>query len=174
MRGKQINYCQQVILPQQECDLNTIKYSSERFDLNAFIYGAAEFLIRIRNLLFMGGSISKRGSSRQRSSSRSTTSSPWYPQYQSPYLPQSQDHHEHVGYNGHPSQSYGGGHAHAPEQRNGSDRKYSRIGDHYNSLDQVTFLCPSDSQCVKCLKCRRITWYLNEKCPCIFQINPET
>ncbi|KAE9604298.1 putative transcription factor C2H2 family [Lupinus albus] len=83
----------------------------------------------------MGGSISKRRRSRQSSSSRGSNS--WYPQYQSPYLPHSQDNVP-QGYYGNPppTQSYGGGHA--PEQRKRLDRKYSKIDDDYNSLEQVT------------------------------------
>lgn len=84
----------------------------------------------------MGGSISKRRSSRQSSSSRFSSSS-WYPQYQSPYLPQGQDHVP-QGYHGNSSQSYGGGGGGAPEQGKRSERKYSRIDDNYNSLEQVT------------------------------------
>ncbi|KAK7281975.1 hypothetical protein RIF29_10399 [Crotalaria pallida] len=83
----------------------------------------------------MGGSVSKRRSSRPSSSSTSSSSSSWYPQYQSPYLPQSQDNVP-QGYYGNPSQSYGGGHT--PEQRTRQVRKYSRIDDNYNSLEQVT------------------------------------
>ncbi|BAT79445.1 E3 ubiquitin-protein ligase RGLG2-like [Vigna umbellata] len=77
----------------------------------------------------MGGSVSKRRSSRRRSSSN------FFPRYQSPYLPQSQDQGpvRHYGYS---SQSNGGGPA--PEQGKRSDGKYSRIGDNYKSLDQVT------------------------------------
>lgn len=82
----------------------------------------------------MGGSISKRRSSRQRSSSS------FIPRYQSPYLPQtpSQDQGS-AGHYGYPSQRYGGGRA--PEQGKSSDRKFSRIGDNYKSLEQVIFLC---------------------------------
>ncbi|TKY73571.1 E3 ubiquitin-protein ligase RGLG2 [Spatholobus suberectus] len=78
----------------------------------------------------MGGSISKWKSSRQRSSSS------FFPQYQSPYLPQQSQDHGSVGHYGYSSQSYGGDRA--PEQGRSSDRKYSRIGDNYKSLDQVT------------------------------------
>jgi len=81
----------------------------------------------------MGGSISKRRSSRRRSSST------FFPRYQSPYLPQSQDQGP-VGHYGYSSQSNGGG-GRAPEQGKRSDGKYSRIGDNYKSLDQVTLLC---------------------------------
>lgn len=90
----------------------------------------------------MGGSSSKRVNSRQRSSSRSG-STPWYPQYQSPYLPQNQDHGAPQGHEGHhhPSQSYGSAGGYAPEQRKRSDKKYTRIDDNYKSLDQVAFLC---------------------------------
>ncbi|XP_027901697.1 E3 ubiquitin-protein ligase RGLG2-like [Vigna unguiculata] len=77
----------------------------------------------------MGGSISKRRSSRRRSSSN------FFPRYQSPYLPQSQDQGS-VRHYGYSSPSSGGGPA--PEQGKRSDGKYSRIGDNYKSLDQVT------------------------------------
>ncbi|XP_061362149.1 E3 ubiquitin-protein ligase RGLG2-like [Gastrolobium bilobum] len=83
----------------------------------------------------MGGTNSKRGSSSQRSSSRSSSRSWSDPQYQSPYLPQSQAHGP-LGYYGHPSPSYGG--VRAPEQKKRPDRKFSRIDDNYKSLDQVT------------------------------------
>jgi len=83
----------------------------------------------------MGGSHSKRRASRQRSSS--SRSNPFIPQYQSPYLPQeTQDH----GYNygvPPPTQSYGGV-GHASQQSKKSDKKFTKIGDDYNSLDQVT------------------------------------
>lgn len=81
----------------------------------------------------MGGSISKRRRSRQRSASN------FLPRYQQPHFPQSQDNGS-VGHYGYSPQSYGGGRA--PEQGKSLDRKYSRIGDDYKSLDQVTFLCP--------------------------------
>ncbi|XP_058787438.1 E3 ubiquitin-protein ligase RGLG2-like [Vicia villosa] len=90
----------------------------------------------------MGGSHSKRRgsrSSRQRSSS-SSRSNPMFPQYQSPYLPQPQDHGT-MGYNygvQPPPQSYGGSVAHAPQQSKSSDKKFTRIGDNYSSLEQVT------------------------------------
>ncbi|MED6136555.1 E3 ubiquitin-protein ligase rglg2 [Stylosanthes scabra] len=88
----------------------------------------------------MGGSISKRGSSR-RSTSRSN-SNPWYPQYQTPSYAQSQ-YNEPQGYHqyhGNSSQSYGGsgGSGRAAEQKKRLDRKYSRIDDNYHSLEQVT------------------------------------
>ncbi|MED6206360.1 E3 ubiquitin-protein ligase rglg2 [Stylosanthes scabra] len=91
----------------------------------------------------MGGSISKRGSSR-RSTSRSN-SNPWYPQYQTPSYAQSQ-YNEPQGfhqYHGNSSQSYGGGGGgsgggRAAEQKKRLDRKYSRIDDNYHSLEQVT------------------------------------
>lgn len=83
----------------------------------------------------MGGSHSKRRGSRQRSSS--SRSNPLFPQYQSPYLPQqTQDH----GYNygvPPPAQSYGGV-GHASQQSKKSDKKFTKIGDDYNSLEQVT------------------------------------
>ncbi|KAK7302164.1 hypothetical protein RJT34_13045 [Clitoria ternatea] len=80
----------------------------------------------------MGGSVSKRWRSRQRSSSR------FFPQYQQPCYSQSQDLGS-VGHYGNPSQSYGsGGGGRAPEQGKRLERKFSRIGDNYNSLEQVT------------------------------------
>lgn len=92
----------------------------------------------------MGGSHSKRRgsrSSRQRSSS-SSRSNPMFPQYQSPYLPQPQDHGV-MGYNYEtppPPQSYGGSVAHHAHQRSkSSDKKFTRIGDNYTSLEQVIF-----------------------------------
>jgi len=85
----------------------------------------------------MGGSHSKRRGSRQRSSS--SRSNPLFPQYQSPYLPQqTQDH----GYNygvPPPAQSYGGV-GHVSQQSKKSDKKFTKIGDDYNSLEQVTIL----------------------------------
>lgn len=128
----------------------------------------------------MGGSISKRGRSRQRSTSRSSSSN-WYPQYQSPYLPQNQDQGP-QGYNGHPSQTYaggGGGGGHSPEQqRKRQDMKYTRIGDDYNSLDQVTFLClliinvwnGFNLRVICVLSIYRIcSWVYTEwKCPCFW------
>lgn len=84
----------------------------------------------------MGGSISKRRSSRQRSSS--SRSRPLYPQYQSPYLPQQTQDHGAMHGNQFPPQSYGGVN-HAPQQTKGSDKKFTRIGDNFNSLEQVTF-----------------------------------
>ncbi|KAK2388936.1 E3 ubiquitin-protein ligase RGLG2 [Trifolium repens] len=86
----------------------------------------------------MGGSHSKRRSSRHCSSS--SRSNPLFPQYQSPYLPQTQDHGA-MGYNygaPPPPQSYGGGGGHASQQSKRSDKKYTRIDDNYNSLEQVT------------------------------------
>ena len=80
----------------------------------------------------MGGSISKRRRSKQHSSN-------FFPRYQQPHFPQSQDNGS-VGHYGYSPQSYGGGRA--PEQGKSLDRKYSRIGDDYKSLKQVTFLCP--------------------------------
>ena len=80
----------------------------------------------------MGGSISKRRRSKQHSSN-------FFPRYQQPHFPQSQDNGS-VGHYGYSPQSYCGGRA--PEQGKSLDRKYSRIGDDYKSLDQVTFLCP--------------------------------
>ncbi|XP_019415571.1 PREDICTED: E3 ubiquitin-protein ligase RGLG2-like [Lupinus angustifolius] len=83
----------------------------------------------------MGGSISKRRRSRQSSSSRGSHS--WYPQYQSPYLPQTQGNVPQAYFGNQPqTQSYGGGHV--PEQRKRLDRKFSKIDDDYNSLEQVT------------------------------------
>ncbi|KAL2346972.1 hypothetical protein Fmac_000972 [Flemingia macrophylla] len=80
----------------------------------------------------MGGSISKR-----RRSIRHRSSSSFFPQYQSPYLPQTQSqHHGSAGHYGYSSQNYSGGRA--PEQGKSSDGKFSRIGDNYKSLDQVT------------------------------------
>ncbi|KAH1255012.1 E3 ubiquitin-protein ligase RGLG2 [Glycine max] len=76
----------------------------------------------------MGGSISKRRRSKQHSSN-------FFPRYQQPHFPQSQDNGS-VGHYGYSPQSYGGGRA--PEQGKSLDRKYSRIGDDYKSLDQVT------------------------------------
>ncbi|CAJ2644513.1 E3 ubiquitin-protein ligase rglg2-like protein [Trifolium pratense] len=86
----------------------------------------------------MGGSHSKRRSSRQLSSS--SRSNPLFPQYQSPYLPQTQDHGA-MGYNygaPPPPQNYGSGGSHASQQSKRSDKKYTRIDDNYNSLEQVT------------------------------------
>ncbi|XP_028781814.1 E3 ubiquitin-protein ligase RGLG2 [Neltuma alba] len=83
----------------------------------------------------MGGSISKRRSGRQRSYSRTSSHSWSYPPPQSPYVQQSQDHLPRE-YYGAPSQTYGGGRA--PESRKRLERKYSKIGDNYVSLDQVT------------------------------------
>ncbi|KAG5031975.1 hypothetical protein JHK82_015571 [Glycine max] len=77
----------------------------------------------------MGGSISKRRRSRQRSASN------FLPRYQQPHFPQSQDNGS-VGHYGYSSQSYSGGRA--PEQVKSLDRKYLRIGDDYKSLKQVT------------------------------------
>jgi E3 ubiquitin-protein ligase RGLG len=61
-----------------------------------------------------------------------------FPQYQSPYLPQTQDHGA-MGYNygaPPPPQSYGGD---GGQQSKRSDKKYTRIDDNYNSLEQVIF-----------------------------------
>ncbi|XP_020213523.1 E3 ubiquitin-protein ligase RGLG2 [Cajanus cajan] len=80
----------------------------------------------------MGGSISKR-----RRSFRQRSSSSFFPQYQSPYLPQTQiQDHGSAGHYGYSSPSHSGGRA--PEQGKRSDTKFSRIGDNYKSLDQVT------------------------------------
>ena len=76
----------------------------------------------------MGGSISKRRRSKQHSSN-------FFPRYQQPHFPQSQDNGS-VGHYGYSPQSYGGGRA--PEQGKSLDRKYLRIGDDYKSLKQVT------------------------------------
>ena len=88
----------------------------------------------------MGGITSKRESPRQ-ASSRSSDSYSWnhhgYPQSphpQSPYPQPSQDYmpQQHFAP---PPQTYGGGQA--PESRRRLERKYSKIDDDYNSLDQV-------------------------------------
>lgn len=92
----------------------------------------------------MGGSISKRGSSRRSSSGSSSGS--WYPQYQAPSFTQSQ-YHEPQGYHGNTSQSYGGGHA--TERKKRLDSKYSRIDDNYSSLEQVKFSLLPDSRYMK-------------------------
>ncbi|XP_022135278.1 E3 ubiquitin-protein ligase RGLG2-like [Momordica charantia] len=84
----------------------------------------------------MGGKSSKHGSSRRISSSRSSSQqrghygyqeSP-YAQSRSEYAPQYQFAPQTPGYGG----------AQAPESRRRLERKYSRIDDNYNSLDQVT------------------------------------
>ncbi|KAI4336240.1 hypothetical protein L6164_014789 [Bauhinia variegata] len=82
----------------------------------------------------MGGSHSKRRSSRHRSTIGSTSYSWNYPQSQYGYGQQSHDHVSQL--YGPPSQSYGGGRASEPKKR--VERKYSRIEDNYNSLEQVT------------------------------------
>ncbi|WVZ21577.1 hypothetical protein V8G54_008899 [Vigna mungo] len=86
----------------------------------------------------MGGSVSKRRSSRRRSSSN------FFPRYQSPYLPQNQDQGS-VRHYGYSSQSNGGGPV--PEQGKRSDGKYSRIGDNYKSLDQSMLVYTECMQC---------------------------
>ncbi|KAE8124365.1 hypothetical protein FH972_019261 [Carpinus fangiana] len=86
----------------------------------------------------MGGITSKRESPRQ-ASSRSSDSYSWnhhsYPQ--SPYPQPSQDYRPQQHFAPPPPpQTYGGGQA--PESRRRLERKYSKIDDDYNSLDQVT------------------------------------
>ncbi|XP_016903210.1 E3 ubiquitin-protein ligase RGLG2-like isoform X2 [Cucumis melo] len=80
----------------------------------------------------MGGKSSKHGSSRRNSSSRSN-SQQWghYGYPESPYT-QSRSTPRYAP----PTPSYGG--TQAPETRKRLERKYSRIDDNYNSLDQVT------------------------------------
>ena len=96
----------------------------------------------------MGGRSSKEGSWRQASSIRSTSSSSstWGGEYQPPYgqesqtyAPPQQSHSSQLSYP--PSQDYvpqyyGGG-AEAFDHRKTLDRRYSRIADNYNSLEQV-------------------------------------
>lgn len=79
----------------------------------------------------MGGKSSKHGSSRRNSSSRSN-SQQWghYGYPESPYT-QSRSTPRYAP----PTPSYGG--TQAPETRKRLERKYSRIDDNYNSLDQV-------------------------------------
>ncbi|KAI4343688.1 hypothetical protein L6164_011007 [Bauhinia variegata] len=82
----------------------------------------------------MGGSHSKRRSSRQRSSISSNSYSWNYPQSQ---YGNGQESHDHASQQtGLPSQSNGGGRVSEPKKR--LERKYSRIEDNYNSLEQVT------------------------------------
>lgn len=89
----------------------------------------------------MGGITSKRSSSRQ--SSFGSRQSSWNQQnyeeapYAQPYAPPSQER----GYQQHyapPPQSHGGS-AWASESKKKLERKYSKIDDNYNSLEQVTY-----------------------------------
>ncbi|KAM5571864.1 E3 ubiquitin-protein ligase RGLG2-like [Rosa sericea] len=88
----------------------------------------------------MGGITSKASTSRQ--SSFSSRSSSWNHQnyeqapYAQPYAPPSHDAGQQQHY-APPTQSYGGG-AWASESKKKLERKYSKIDDNYNSLDQVT------------------------------------
>ena len=95
----------------------------------------------------MGGSSSKRSVSAQSSSAGSNSYSwdhnryaqpsyaPSYaPPYAPPYAPSSQNYAPQQHY-APPPQGYGG---HAPESKRRLERKYSKIDDNYNSLDQVT------------------------------------
>uniref|UniRef100_A0A2N9H043 VWFA domain-containing protein n=1 Tax=Fagus sylvatica TaxID=28930 RepID=A0A2N9H043_FAGSY len=97
----------------------------------------------------MGGRSSKEGSWRQASSIRSTSSSSstWVGEYQLPYgqesqsyAPPQQSYSSQLSYppsQDYVPQDYGGG-AEAFDHRKTLDRRYSRIADNYNSLEQVT------------------------------------
>ncbi|XVF11651.1 hypothetical protein REPUB_Repub08aG0045500 [Reevesia pubescens] len=91
----------------------------------------------------MGSLISKRSTTAQ-SSSAASNSYPWDPhRYPQPsYAPSGRDYvpQQHYApppqsYYAPPPQSYGG---HAPESKRRLERKYSKIDDNYNSLEQVT------------------------------------
>lgn len=91
----------------------------------------------------MGGSVSRRASSRQPYSSHSWSHHS-YPQ--APYAQPSQEYVTHQHYPP-PPQSYGG---RAPDSRRRLERKYSKIEDNYNSLEQVrySFLFLSKRNCI--------------------------
>ena len=85
----------------------------------------------------MGGSISKRGSSR-RSSSRSSSHSWNYTRSPYAYANQTQGHvPQEYGHSSQSNGSYGGGAGNAHEPKKRLERKYSKIDDDYNSLEQV-------------------------------------
>ncbi|EXB94452.1 hypothetical protein L484_018953 [Morus notabilis] len=83
----------------------------------------------------MGGVFSKRESPRHLSYGSRSYSSGYQSYPQSPYTQPNQEygHHQYPAYH---SQSYG--EARAPEPKRRLERKYSKIGDDYKSLDQVT------------------------------------
>lgn len=94
----------------------------------------------------MGGRSSKEQSYRQSSSTRSTSSTSWNQQdyVQSPSYSAPGEAYAYPAYNQQPHnpppvQNYGG-RGYEP-QRKQLDRKYSRIADNYNSLDEVFFSC---------------------------------
>ena len=101
----------------------------------------------------MGGKSSKDGSWRQTSSVRSTDSSSsntWGGLYQYPFDQESQNYAPQQSYTqqysapaqDYGSQNYGVG-AEDFDLRRRLDRRYSRIADNFNSLEQVLILSPS-------------------------------
>lgn len=91
----------------------------------------------------MGGRSSKEHSYRQSSSTRSTSSTSWNqqdfvqsPSYGAPREAYAYPAYNQQQYNPPPSQNYGG--RGYEQQRKQLDRKYSRIADNFNSLDEVT------------------------------------
>jgi E3 ubiquitin-protein ligase RGLG len=94
----------------------------------------------------MGGRSSKEASWRQTSFPRSNSSSP--SGYQPPYGQESFNYAPQPSYSSpqdypssqeYVSQDYGGGQA--PDNRAKLERRYSRIADNYNSLEQVQIPC---------------------------------
>lgn len=89
----------------------------------------------------MGGVTSKRSTTAQSSSSwdHNRYARPPYAPSGQGYAPSGQDYAPQQHYDP-PPQSYGG---HAPESRRRLERKYSKIDDNYNSLEQVILLAVS-------------------------------
>lgn len=99
----------------------------------------------------MGGKSSKRSAPSRYSSFGSSTNSWSHHEYQQSSYPQP----THTYAPPHPPQSYGGW---GPDSKKKLERKYSRIDDNYNSLDQVKlllyYLCKSKYN-IYCILVRR-------------------
>lgn len=116
----------------------------------------------------MGGSSSREGSWRRNSSRASSSASSWSeyphgqeshqnyaPPQQYPYAPQQYPYAPQQSFSSAPQQSYSYGSSqyhdsppsqdqrgsHAADGRRRLDRRYSRIADNYNSLDEVIMIC---------------------------------